>query len=299
MADCFFYDSAVIKTAPSEDMKWLYERELHAYGFPDIATSPHIRKLIDVVGQEQPLESDGIKQELRSGNSLPVEPETGSEAELEIGSNPMLEIQSEPKLGDRLNILPEDQLKSESHPATELKLETITKPEPECVLTPELESELTSESESVARPELASVSKPGLKTLSEPKPDPVGKPESESLEFVSMPGVRFILKHEPDCVSKQDSETVVEQEPEPDCMVFEWMDYELRHVPPMNHRSGSNLPRLVAKSILGAIVDLSKTLKAVHTGKAIVPLIQRLLTSWQTSTLIIYWSLIPMARIRL
>ncbi len=44
------------------------------------------------------------------------------------------------------------------------------------------------------------------------------------------------------------------QEPQPRCMVFEWMDTDLWQLPSKPFRSGSPLPRIVARSILEALV---------------------------------------------
>lgn len=50
------------------------------------------------------------------------------------------------------------------------------------------------------------------------------------------------------------------------CLVFEWMDLDLRSVPAHRFRGDSRLPRVVSKGVLSAL-ELFKKFNAVHTGK--------------------------------
>ena len=50
-----------------------------------------------------------------------------------------------------------------------------------------------------------------------------------------------------------DEPTTTESSPQPQCMVFEWMDTDLWQLPSGPFRSGSQLPRNVARSILEAL----------------------------------------------
>ena len=54
---------------------------------------------------------------------------------------------------------------------------------------------------------------------------------------------------------------------DPLCMVFEWMDHDLRTVPSDQYRRNSNLPKIIAKSVLSALALLKTQYGAVHTGK--------------------------------
>ena len=51
----------------------------------------------------------------------------------------------------------------------------------------------------------------------------------------------------------------------PSCLVFEWMDLDLRSVPANRFRGDPRLPKVVSKAVLSAL-QLFKTLSAVHTG---------------------------------
>jgi hypothetical protein len=53
---------------------------------------------------------------------------------------------------------------------------------------------------------------------------------------------------------------------DPRCLVFEWMETDLRSVPSQRFRCGSNLPKIVSKSVLSAL-DLFRRFKLTHTGK--------------------------------
>ena len=57
---------------------------------------------------------------------------------------------------------------------------------------------------------------------------------------------------------------------DPLCLVFEWMEHDLRTVPPDQFRKNSNLPKIIAKSVLLALVLLKTQYGAVHTGECVV-----------------------------
>lgn len=56
---------------------------------------------------------------------------------------------------------------------------------------------------------------------------------------------------------------------DPPCMVFEWMEHDLRTVPSDQFRQNSYLPKIIATSVLSALVILKTEYGAVHTGKCI------------------------------
>jgi hypothetical protein len=60
---------------------------------------------------------------------------------------------------------------------------------------------------------------------------------------------------------------VIQSQPQdyPSCLVFEWMDHDLRAVTAPEFRSNPKLPRAVSRGVLSALSVL-KTLDAVHTG---------------------------------
>ena len=49
-------------------------------------------------------------------------------------------------------------------------------------------------------------------------------------------------------------------------LVFEWMEHDLRTVPSTQFRENSNLPKIIAKSVLSALVILQNQYNAIHTG---------------------------------
>lgn len=51
---------------------------------------------------------------------------------------------------------------------------------------------------------------------------------------------------------------------DPSCLVFEWMDHDMRGVYVQEFRSDPKLPRIVSKAVLSAL-DVLRTLQAVHT----------------------------------
>jgi hypothetical protein len=53
---------------------------------------------------------------------------------------------------------------------------------------------------------------------------------------------------------------------EPQCMVFEWMDQDLRTVPYSRFRSRPGLPRVIARSVLETLAFLKETYGAFHSG---------------------------------
>ena len=57
-----------------------------------------------------------------------------------------------------------------------------------------------------------------------------------------------------------------EAQEDPICLVFEWMDHDLRSTPANVFRSDQRLPRVVSKAALSALT-VFKVLNAVHTGK--------------------------------
>jgi hypothetical protein len=60
----------------------------------------------------------------------------------------------------------------------------------------------------------------------------------------------------------------------PSCLVFEWMDHDLKSVTAPEFRGSPILPKVVSKEVLSAL-DILKILGAVHTGScphAISPL---------------------------
>jgi len=60
---------------------------------------------------------------------------------------------------------------------------------------------------------------------------------------------------------------------DPPCMVFEWMEHDLRTVPSEQFRQNLHLPKIVAKSVLSALEVLKTEYGAVHTGAVIVFLV--------------------------
>ena len=52
----------------------------------------------------------------------------------------------------------------------------------------------------------------------------------------------------------------------PRCLVFEWMDTDLRSVSSHQYRDGSSLPKMISQSVLSAL-DIFKRHNTIHTGK--------------------------------
>ncbi len=59
---------------------------------------------------------------------------------------------------------------------------------------------------------------------------------------------------------------------DPLCLVFEWMEYDLRTVPSGRFRENSNLPRIIAKSVLSALALVKSQYKGMHTGECLASL---------------------------
>lgn len=53
-------------------------------------------------------------------------------------------------------------------------------------------------------------------------------------------------------------EPIADASPQPQCMVYEWMDTDLWQLPSKPFRSGSPLPRTVARSVLNALTVFDK-----------------------------------------
>jgi hypothetical protein len=53
---------------------------------------------------------------------------------------------------------------------------------------------------------------------------------------------------------------------DPSCLVFEWMDHDLRSIFAPELRSRPIPPRVVSRAVLSAL-EVLKSLNAVHTGK--------------------------------
>ena len=68
-----------------------------------------------------------------------------------------------------------------------------------------------------------------------------------------------------DFIGDWDSQEIACPEHVP-CMVLEWMDCELRHVPYLHLREKPNLVRTIARSVLSALVVFSEGLGKMHTG---------------------------------
>jgi hypothetical protein len=58
---------------------------------------------------------------------------------------------------------------------------------------------------------------------------------------------------------------------DPACMVFEWMDHDLRTVSSEQFRQHSNLPKVIAKSVLSALALFKAEYNGIHTGKCVSP----------------------------
>lgn len=54
---------------------------------------------------------------------------------------------------------------------------------------------------------------------------------------------------------------------DPFCLVFEWMDHDLRTVPSQKFRGNAMLPKATSKSILSALALLKTEFNAIHTGE--------------------------------
>ena len=74
------------------------------------------------------------------------------------------------------------------------------------------------------------------------------------------PHIRALL----DLIGHDESEPHTSDASRPQCMVFEWMDTDLWQLPSGGLRPGSQVPRIVAKSVLEALAVVDD-LKGVHT----------------------------------
>lgn len=50
-------------------------------------------------------------------------------------------------------------------------------------------------------------------------------------------------------------------------LVLEWMEYDLKTIPSWNYRQGSDLPKIIAKSVLSALDFIKCEYDGVHTGE--------------------------------
>jgi len=57
---------------------------------------------------------------------------------------------------------------------------------------------------------------------------------------------------------------------DPPCMVFEWMDHDLRAVSSIPFRQNSDLPKIIAKSVLSALAVIKTECGGVHTGERVL-----------------------------
>jgi hypothetical protein len=60
--------------------------------------------------------------------------------------------------------------------------------------------------------------------------------------------------------------SISETEDDPVCMVFEWMDHDLRTVSSDQFRQHSNLPKVIARSVLSALALFKAQYNGIHTG---------------------------------
>lgn len=84
--------------------------------------------------------------------------------------------------------------------------------------------------------------------------------------IASCPYIRTLL----DVVGLEGEDTRVESPSmaeEPQCLVFEWMEHDLSTILSDRFRQNSNLPKLIAKSVLSALAVLRSPYRAIHTGE--------------------------------
>ena len=79
------------------------------------------------------------------------------------------------------------------------------------------------------------------------------------LEIASCPYIRAL----------HDTVRSNEDQHDPGCLVFEWMDLDLRSVQANRFRGDPRLPKVVSKAVLSALGRFKK-LSVVHTGKLFV-----------------------------
>ncbi len=73
-----------------------------------------------------------------------------------------------------------------------------------------------------------------------------------------------------DVITADNSDAQIPNESEtetPLCLVFEWMEHDLRAVPSDHYQENSNLPKVIAKSVLSALALLKTEYGAIHTGE--------------------------------
>lgn len=73
-----------------------------------------------------------------------------------------------------------------------------------------------------------------------------------------------------DVVGPDEDDVPVENETtteDPLCMVFEWMEHDLRTVPSEHFRQNSNLPKIITHSAMSALALLKSQYSAIHTGE--------------------------------
>jgi hypothetical protein len=54
---------------------------------------------------------------------------------------------------------------------------------------------------------------------------------------------------------------------EPQCLVFEWRDHDLRHVPLDRFRQNSILPKVIARSVLSVLAVIHSPYHAIDCGE--------------------------------
>jgi hypothetical protein len=84
---------------------------------------------------------------------------------------------------------------------------------------------------------------------------------------------------------------------DPSCLVFEWMDHDLRSVIAPELRSRPILPQVVSRAVLSAL-DVLKSLHGVHTGNSRQEQSRTFDSSKQMLTQITYTSLTLMGTLR-
>ena len=83
-------------------------------------------------------------------------------------------------------------------------------------------------------------------------------------------------------------------EEEPPCLIFEWMEHDLRSVHSDQYRQNSDLPKNIAKSVLSALHVIGSQYKATHTGRPSLVVYQIAQLTQKTSTLTTYSFLVLM-----
>jgi hypothetical protein len=56
---------------------------------------------------------------------------------------------------------------------------------------------------------------------------------------------------------------------QPSCLLLEWMEHDLRTVFPEPFRNNSDLPRIIARSVLSALALLKADFNVIHTGELV------------------------------